>query len=278
MGADLILAASGREGDKQLEFPKLRGARPVSASRFKRGQNKLQKPEIWPDKDTPYEAILNAILYSEDQIKEVFRNNVYQNKSITYADLYGIGIGRRALALSTGFRQMVEQRNSTCAMPMIRMQLDTALRLYAGFWVDDHQVFCKEILGGKQINRYKDSDGKIMQDSYLIGKLLEKNPWISEVYNQSSGYIHFSSRHIHEAITSLGDDGLIQFRIGAEDTQRKPEDFQEPMRCMHHLNHIIATALRDWFVRMYDPQGIGLTLGKVGGDTTDPHIYEDEAK
>jgi hypothetical protein len=70
-----------------------------------------------------------------------------------------MGIGRRAVALSLGFRTMVEQCNSLCALSMVRMQLDTVLRLYAGFFVNDHQQFCSDVLDGKQINTMKSREG-----------------------------------------------------------------------------------------------------------------------
>jgi hypothetical protein len=112
-----------------------------------------------------------------------------------------MGVGRRAVALSSGFRVMVKQCNSLCAMPMVRMQLDTAIRFYAGFFVADHQQFCCDVLDGKQINKMKSREGSIMHDSYLVERVAKKNPWMTDVYNSTSGYIHFSDRHIKVART-----------------------------------------------------------------------------
>lgn len=46
---------------------------------------------------------------------------------------------------------------------------------------------------------------------------------------------------------------------------REPQDFQQPMRCMHHLNLIIAIALLDWLIRMCDPQGVIMSADEVLG-------------
>ena len=87
------------------------------------------------NENTPYDDVAAALLASERAISEVCFGHFKPNKLLTYADFFGMGIGRRALALSSGFRLMVEHRNSLCALPIVRMQLDTSLRLYAGFFV-----------------------------------------------------------------------------------------------------------------------------------------------
>lgn len=204
--------------------------------------------------DTSYEEIVAALLVSEESITKACVGHFTVNKSITNADLYSMGIARRSLALSSGFRSMIEQRNSLCALPMVRMQLDTALRLYAGFFSRDHQSFCRDVIAGKQIDRLKGDDGELMKDSYLRDRVAKRNPWIIAVYKMTSGHIHFSDRHVFEALRQ-GDDRSFQMIIGPNDADREPSHYREPMRCMHHLNLIIGFALKDWFARMCTPGG-----------------------
>jgi hypothetical protein len=105
-----------------------------------------------------YDQIVAALIASEQAITQACEAHFTNNKPITYADLFSMGIARRSLAMGAAFRSMVEQRNSLCALPMVRMQLDTVLRLYAGFFVTDHQQFCHEVLRGAQIDRIKSHD------------------------------------------------------------------------------------------------------------------------
>jgi len=216
-------------------------------------------------KDAPYDDVAAALLASERAISEVFFGHLKPNKPLTFADLFGMGIGRRALALSSGFRLMTEHRNSLCALPMVRMQLDTALRLYAGFFVTDHQKFCRDVLQGKQIDRIKSDDGSVMKDRYLVERVAKRNPWMVEVYKFTSGYIHFSSRHTQEAIRK-GEGTNAQMIIGPTDFDREPKHFLEPMRCMHHLNLIIEFALTDWYARMCNPNGVVISASELWGD------------
>lgn len=207
-----------------------------------------------------YEKLTAKLIASEKDITEVF---IFPAQTaITYASLLGMGVGRRALALSSGFREMVKQCNSICAMPIVRMQLDTALRFYAGFFVKDHQAFCRDIIEGKQINQIKSDEGILMQDKYLVNRLAERNPWMTDVYKNSSGYIHFSNKHIQEAIR-IGEGGKGQMVIGPNDFDREPMHFLEPMQCMLHLNLIIHFALKDWFARMCDSDGVKISAGDL---------------
>lgn len=214
-------------------------------------------------KNASYESVVAAIKASEETITKIF---VLPNTSITYASLFGMSIGRRALALSSGFRSMVEQCNSLCAMPIVRMQLDTALRFYAGFFVVDHQQFCRDVLYGKQINKMKSDENQLMQDKYLVERVAKMNPWMTNVYEKTSGYIHFSRHHILEAIR-INETGHGKMVIGPDDFDREPKHFLESMQCMLHLNEIIKFALQDWFGRMCDPNGVNISASELWGET-----------
>ena len=214
------------------------------------------------DNNAPYDKVLHALLVSEEAITATCAEYLKPNAPLTLAHFVGMGIARRASALSSGFRSMVDQRNSLCALPIVRMQLDTALRLYAGFFVSDHQAFCNEIIQGKQIDRIKADDGEFMRDRYLVERIAKRNPWVTEVYKTTSGYIHFSFRHIQEAVRS-GEEGAVQMIIGPHDFDREPKDYLEPMRCILHLNLIIEIALKDWLARMCNPNGVTISAREL---------------
>lgn len=216
------------------------------------------------DETASHDDVAAGLVASERAISEVCFQHFKPNKPLTLADFFAMGISRRALALSSGFRLMCDHRNSLCALPMVRMQLDTAIRLYAGFFVSDHQIFCDDVIRGRQINRLKSDDGSPMTDKYLVDRVAKRNPWMADVYKFSSGYIHFSNRHIQEAIRQ-GDGENAQMVIGPTDFDREPKHFLEPMRCMHHLNLIIEFALKDWCARMCDPNGVTISASEVWG-------------
>lgn len=201
-----------------------------------------------------FEDVEAALLASELAIAQAMVDAYQKRSAITHADFYAMGIARRATALSAGFRSMVEQRNSLCALPLVRMQLDTALRLYAGFFAPDHLAFCDAVFRGARLDTMHADDGQQMRDKYLLTRVATRNPWMNDVYSLTSGYIHFSSNHIFEALKTDGEGG-ISMVIGPNDHDREPVHFHEPMRCMHHLNLVIECALVDWLDRMCVPPG-----------------------
>jgi hypothetical protein len=179
------------------------------------------------DEDATYETVAAALEASEQEITKVFI--LPTNTPLTYASLFGIGVGRRAVALSSGFRAMVKQCNSLCALPLVRMQLDTAIRFYAGFFVADHQKFCRDVLKGNQINKMKSREGFKMNDKYLVDRVATRNPWMTNVYDRCSGYIHLSHLHIKEAFR-MSEGKNAQMIIAPNDFDREPKHFLEPMQ------------------------------------------------
>lgn len=200
----------------------------------------------------PYEEVTAALKASEEALIKTCMNSMQSSPAFSVGNIYGWGVGRRAISLSSGYRAMVEQTNSLCAMPMVRMQLDTTLRLYAGFFAPNSLDFAEAVLSGEQIDRIKSDTGERMRDKYLLDRVAKRNPWMTDVYKLTSGYIHFSNKHLKE-VFDIKEDGNLKVVIGPNDYNREPKHFHEPSRCMHHLNLIIDVALSDWFDRMCGP-------------------------
>ncbi len=87
-----------------------------------------------------------------------------------------------------GFRAMEDSKNATVAATLVRVHLDTLLRLYALWWVKDSEAFSRQVMDKGQINRMKDAKGVQMTDGYLYKRLAKIVPWIETVYQESSGF------------------------------------------------------------------------------------------
>ena len=93
-------------------------------------------------------------------------------------DLFISGALNRSLALSDGFRGLVKSKNLICAGAILRLQIDTAIRIFAGTLVEDTNKFVNDVLKGKHIRNFKDRDGNRMTDRYLVTKLSDEYPWL----------------------------------------------------------------------------------------------------
>lgn len=110
-------------------------------------------------------------------------------------DFLAVATLNRSLCLMAGFCTLIKTKNMIAAAPLLRMQLDDCLRFSAAWIVDKPHAFASEVLGGVPIRKLKDRDGNRMTDGYLLKKLAVQYPWVTSVYEHSSGYVHLSDKH-----------------------------------------------------------------------------------
>ena len=79
---------------------------------------------------------------------------------------------------------------------MIRLQLDSAMRLFACLIAAEPEKLILHILDGGKPSKFKDIDGVPLSDHRLHTKLSEHYPEVSHKYKDSSGFVHLSTRHI----------------------------------------------------------------------------------
>lgn len=199
-------------------------------------------------------SALEKLIRAEKELLDTYQRHL-PNRNIGFRHFYLCGAARRALAQSRAFRSCVEDKNGLVALAIVRLQLDTVLRLYALYWVADPEKFAKEVFNGKQIDRIKDGQGNLMKDRYLIDKISSKNPWVEAVYKNTSGLIHFSERHMRAAIrTKDENDDSIEIFIGPNNPKHECEDFEEMIAGFWHCTVMINVVADDWFSRVEPKQ------------------------
>jgi hypothetical protein len=193
--------------------------------------------------------VLADIVKSERDLLDLYQK--HSHGPVGYQHFYLFGIARRALAQSVAFRQMIGDRNSLVTMAIVRMQLDTVLRLYALFWVADPEDFATKVFKGTKINKLKAKDGHLLTDKYLKDRIAQRNDWIPAVYEETSGYIHFSRRHMQAALELVDrKSGHVRLLIGPHDVGKSISYYGELLRAFRHLNLMIPVAAEDWLSRL----------------------------
>jgi hypothetical protein len=110
-------------------------------------------------------------------------------------------------------------------------------------------------MSGKQINHIKDSDGKQMRDAYLVEKLSQEYSWISDVYKNLSGYIHFSDSHLFGPVQRVDSETRsIEFAIQDEDTKYPEFSWLEVVDCMNESIDIFMKYLEGWIFTKDNPE------------------------
>jgi hypothetical protein len=172
-----------------------------------------------------------------------------KNADLTHTDMVVLGAVQRTLAQSRGFRKLIKTKNFPCAAAILRMQLDTGMRINALRIVENRNQFCEQILKGTRFNLLKDSAGIKMTDAHLRKKLSEDHPWISAVYEQTSDFVHLSGRHFYSSIFKMDDDtSVMTLAISGADQERPEESYFEIVDAFFTATKLVATLLLGCFL------------------------------
>jgi hypothetical protein len=111
---------------------------------------------------------------------------------------------RRAFSLTRGFFDLVGAENYVSAAPLVRLQLDNALRTVASIHVRDVHEFIGHVAKGKRIDQLRDREGNRLTDKHIVDHLTEHEglPWVRRVYAEGSRFVHLSDVHLF----GLADD------------------------------------------------------------------------
>lgn len=122
-------------------------------------------------------------------------------------DLLVFGVVQRSLNLIDGFALLVEAGNMVSAVPLLRLQLDTAMRLYACWLVPNRQDVLRCLLEDRPLCKLRSGNGQALTDAYLHAKLCEQYPWASDVYRKTCSFIHMSSPAVLAPVGGVSDTG-----------------------------------------------------------------------
>ena len=118
---------------------------------------------------------------------------------ISYDTFFINAVIVRAYQLNKGFISLVSTGNYLCACPLVRIQLETVLSLWAALIADGNYV--ERMLLGKSVDKSK-HNGNYLSNSYLIRTLCEfiNKPSLKELWDKGNNYLHPSYSSISKAI------------------------------------------------------------------------------
>ncbi|WP_395047140.1 hypothetical protein [Flavobacterium sp.] len=136
---------------------------------------------------------------------DIFTNET-QRKLLSKPSHFTFSIVHRAIELNRGFKTLAESNNWITAINLMRLQADNCIRLFALSLVKDRLDFYNRIQNGEHIRNIKDAENNKMTDLYLSQKLDSLYPGFRLLYENTSGFIHFSNEHM-TANTDKFEDG-----------------------------------------------------------------------
>jgi hypothetical protein len=161
-------------------------------------------------------------------------------------DLLALAALNRSRSNIHGFKNLIGLGNYFAAIPFVRLQLDSVLRLFSTTLVDNPDELAQKILKGESISKIKDRSGTKMRDAYLLGEFAKLEPWVTTVYDSGSGFIHLSNKHIIGLFSGSGEDGVFQIAIGPTQDNIPEELRVEAVAAVTHITQLILTLCRRW--------------------------------
>lgn len=85
-----------------------------------------------------------------------------------------------------------------------------------------------------------------MIDSYLVKQLSKEYPWIKKVYDNTSGYVHLSEKHIFNAIKPGKEVNMIEMKISPVDNDIPEQFYVEAIDFFSKITLILVKYLCGW--------------------------------
>lgn len=128
-------------------------------------------------------------------------------------DLFFTAAMARSYSLVDGFISGFDSWNPVVAAPLLRLQLDSLVRVSYLAKAPRVEDVAWHIIRGGEFRTLKDPEGKALSDTRLIEHARPAHPWIDEVYKATSGWVHFSPAHLRAAVqvsTDSEDESILK--------------------------------------------------------------------
>lgn len=171
------------------------------------------------DKQTLRDELVNLESITKSMLD--FGKKILETHATYVFDLYCMTILNRSVNLTRGYLSQIRDNNFISAAPLVRIHLDSLLRLFAAYQVDYNiDDFAKKVIEGQQINKLCDKHGKLMRDTYLANQIGKEKDfsWVLAIYKIGNSHVHFGSQHIFSSIKNGHDNNIIEGIIKMDDS------------------------------------------------------------
>ena len=111
-------------------------------------------------------------------------------------DLLLIAALNRTVNISKAYTTLIRDNNFLAAAPLVRINIDTLLRLYASIISEfDRNTFASKVMGGELIKKMKLRGTKQdLRDDTLYIELskIEGMEWVTEIYKAGNSFVHLA--------------------------------------------------------------------------------------
>jgi hypothetical protein len=165
------------------------------------------------------------------------------------ADALFLASCNRSLQVLDAFILLIRNNHYSCSVVLLRIQLDTVLRLHGITRTKDVHATAHEVIQGKKLSTIKDKNGNALQDFYLVNLIAKDNPRLKHIYKLCSGYIHFSDQiffHLLHQSESIPNSEERIFNIGANESKIDVKHTLELIQAFKVVTVGIQNLIQEW--------------------------------
>ena len=126
------------------------------------------------------------------------------SKELYYFDYLLIAALNRTVNINKAYTTLIRDNNFIAAAPLVRINIDTLLRLYASIISEfDRNIFASKVMAGEPINKMKlNGTQNKLTDSALYSELskIEGMEWVKDIYLAGNSFVHFEKSHIFSSL------------------------------------------------------------------------------
>lgn len=172
----------------------------------------------------------------------------------------------RTVNISKAYTTLIRDNNFIAAAPLVRINIDTLLRLYASIISEfDRNTFASKVMDGEIIKNMKlNGTGTKLDDRTLYLELskIEGMEWVTDIYKAGSSFVHLEKSHIFSSLKIADDkERIVNMTIGFHDAF-VPES--EKFGSTVWMNKIIDSIIQQTQIWMYEKaQKVGFDIEQL---------------
>ncbi|KKC31486.1 hypothetical protein [Devosia psychrophila] len=182
---------------------------------------------------------------------------------------YALAAINKTASLTHAFCTLTRAKNTLAASSLIRLQLDTGLRMFGLSLVDNVEAAGERLMNDEKYSKLKSRQGEPLSDAVLHRRLNQHYPGLTKAYEATSAYVHLSSAHIKTGLSERPGTPVLFFHLNGTDDARPDEWFAEIVDSFDQATSLTAELIEDFMRYRYAP-AFGTHRPAAGAARADP--------
>ncbi|MDP2780750.1 hypothetical protein [Devosia sp.] len=158
---------------------------------------------------------------------------------------------KKTTSLSHAFCLLVRAKNTLAAAALIRLQLDTAMRIFGLSLIEDVEAAGTHLMNDGSYRELKSRHNERLDDKILHQKLNEYYPGLSAVYKATSSYVHLSGAHIKTGLLEQEGTSVLFFHLNGTDDAKADQQFAEIVDAFDQATTLTTELIEDFMRYRY---------------------------